>query len=71
RSLLAKVKDINQAASAIMQGDLSHRLPHNGEEDELGILVETENRMLEQIEQLMDGVLNVSNSIAHDLRTPL
>jgi len=71
RSLLAKVKDINQAASAIMQGDLSHRLPHNGEEDELGILVETENRMLEQIEQLMDGVRNVSNSIAHDLRTPL
>lgn len=71
RSLLAKVKDINHAASAIMQGDFSHRLPHGDGEDELAILVATENRMLAQIEQLMDGVRHVSNAIAHDLRTPL
>ncbi|WP_432239770.1 sensor histidine kinase [Herbaspirillum robiniae] len=71
RSLLAKVKDINSAASAIMQGDFSHRLPYRGGEDELAILVATENRMLAQIEQLMEGVRNVSNAIAHDLRTPL
>lgn len=71
RSLLAKVKDINSAAAAIMQGDFSHRLPHHGGEDELATLVATQNRMLAQIEQLMDGVRNVSNAIAHDLRTPL
>ena len=71
RALLAKVGDINQAASAIMQGNFSHRLPAYGGENELNTLVETENRMLDQIEQLIGGVRNVSNSIAHDLRTPL
>lgn len=71
RTLLSRVHDINQAASAIMQGNLSHRLPAHKGEDEFNVLVETENRMLDQIEHLIDGVRNVSNSIAHDLRTPL
>jgi signal transduction histidine kinase len=71
RTLLAKVRDINQAASAIMQGNLSHRLPAHGGENELNTLVETENRMLDQIEHLIDSIRNVSNAIAHDLRTPL
>jgi len=71
RTLLAKVGDINQTAAAIMQGNFSHRLPAYGGENELNTLVETENRMLDQIEQLIGGVRNVSNSIAHDLRTPL
>jgi Signal transduction histidine kinase len=71
RSLLNRVNDINRAAAAIMQGDFSHRLPHHGGDDEIATLIATENRMLAQIEQLMDGVKNVSNSIAHDLRTPL
>ncbi|MDB5755573.1 MAG: sensor histidine kinase [Massilia sp.] len=71
RRLLAKVHDINRAASAIMQGNLSHRLPRHGGETELNKLIETENRMLDQIEHLVDGIRNVSNAIAHDLRTPL
>ncbi|WP_454743208.1 ATP-binding protein [Cupriavidus necator] len=71
RKLLAKVHDINQAASAIMQGKLTHRLPAYGGESELNTLVETENRMLDQIEHLVEGIRNVSNAIAHDLRTPL
>lgn len=71
RTLLSKVKDINEAASAIMKGDFSHRLPHYSGENELNTLVATENRMLDQIEQLIGSVSNVSNSIAHDLRTPL
>lgn len=71
RSLLNRVDDINRAAAAIMKGDFSHRLPHHGGDDEIATLIATENRMLAQIEQLMDGVKNVSNSIAHDLRTPL
>lgn len=71
RSLLSRVQDINQTTSAIMQGDLSHRLPAYKGETEFNMLVETENRMLDQIEHLVNGVRNVSNSIAHDLRTPL
>ncbi|MES2104970.1 MAG: HAMP domain-containing sensor histidine kinase [Pseudomonadota bacterium] len=71
RTLLAKVRDINQAAAAIMQGDFSHRLPAYGGENELDTLVQTQNRMLDQIESLIDGIRNVSNAIAHDLRTPL
>jgi signal transduction histidine kinase len=71
RTLLSKVHDINHAASAIMQGNFSHRLPAHAGEDELNALVETENRMLDQIEHLIDGMKNVSNAIAHDLRTPL
>jgi signal transduction histidine kinase len=71
RSLLAKVKDIDQAATAIVRGDFTHRLPHHGGESELASLAKTANLMLDQIEQLMKGVINASNSIAHDLRTPL
>jgi len=54
-----------------MHGDLSHRLPARSSGDELDTLAQTINRMLEQIEQLVNGVANVSNAIAHDLRTPL
>ncbi|MEN3292441.1 MAG: hypothetical protein V7642_1694 [Burkholderiales bacterium] len=71
RTLLSKVHDINQAASAVMQGNFSHRLPAYAGEIELNALVETENRMLAQIEYLIGGIKNVSNAIAHDLRTPL
>lgn len=71
RTLLSKVHDINLAAAAIMQGNLAHRLPAYGGESELNTLVETENRMLDQIEHLVEGIRNVSNAIAHDLRTPL
>jgi signal transduction histidine kinase len=71
RSLLAEVRGISQTASAIVAGDLSRRLPIRGDAHELDILAQTINRMLEQIEQLLHGVRNVSNAIAHDLRTPL
>ncbi|KJK17251.1 histidine kinase [Burkholderiaceae bacterium 16] len=71
RTILSKVHDINQTACAIMQGNLTHRLPAYGGENELNTLVETENRMLDQIEHLFEGIRNVSNAIAHDLRTPL
>jgi hypothetical protein len=50
---------------------LKHRLPTHLSDDELNILTRTINGMLEQIELLVHGVRNVSNSIAHDLRTPL
>jgi signal transduction histidine kinase len=71
RALLAELQGINQTASAIVEGDLSRRLPVRGGTNELDMLAQTVNRMLDQIEQLVQGVQNVSNSIAHDLRTPL
>src|SRR5882724_4733271 len=71
RVLLSEVHGISQTASAIVEGDLSRRLPTRGGRDELDMLTQTVNRMLDQIEQLVHGVRNVSNAIAHDLRTPL
>ncbi len=71
RALLSRIHSIGQTVTAIMHGELSHRLPTGTGSDELNTLSVTINRMLEQIEQLVHGVANVSNAIAHDLRTPL
>ncbi len=71
RALLSRVESIRQTVSAIIHGDLQHRLPTQLHDDELNTLSRTINGMLEQIELLVHGVRNVSNSIAHDLRTPL
>src|ERR1700723_413546 len=71
RGLMARIHGIRQTVSAIIQGDLRHRLPTYQSGDELNTLSQTINGMLDQIEQLIDGVRNVSNAIAHDLRTPL
>lgn len=71
RALMSRINSIQQTVSAIVHGDLKHRLPTHLNDDELNTLARTINGMLEQIELLVHGVRNVSNSIAHDLRTPL
>jgi signal transduction histidine kinase len=71
RAMLDRIHGIRQTVSAIIQGDLSRRLATDRSGDELNTLSRTINGMLEQIEQLIHGVRNVSNAIAHDLRTPL
>lgn len=71
RALMSRVDSIRQTVSAIIHGDLTHRLPTHLSDDELNTLSSTINGMLEQIELLVHGVRNVSNAIAHDLRTPL
>lgn len=73
RALLARVETINRTATAIVQGDLGRRVPVTRADsaDEFDHLARTINRMLEQIQQLIEGVRNVSNMVAHDLRTPL
>jgi signal transduction histidine kinase len=71
RALLARIHSIRRTVLAIVQGDLSHRLPTLSGGDELDTLSRTINGMLDQIEQLIHGVRDVSNAIAHDLRTPL
>jgi signal transduction histidine kinase len=71
QAVLLRVNGMRQTVQAIVQGDLSHRLPIQHSGDELNTLSRTINGMLDQIEQLVHGIRDVSNSIAHDLRTPL
>jgi signal transduction histidine kinase len=71
RVLLLPVQGITQASAAIVAGDLTRRLPVPGATAELDALSRTINGLLDQIEKLVHGIRNVSNSIAHDLRTPL
>lgn len=71
RALLSEVHRMSQTAAGIVGGDLSRRLPVDGGTNELAMLAQVVNLMLDQIEQLIHGVRNVSNAIAHDLRTPL
>jgi signal transduction histidine kinase len=52
-------------------GELRERVPETGEDDEFALLNREINAMLDRIESLMDGVRHVSNTIAHNLRTPL
>lgn len=65
------IHSINRTTLAITQGDMSRRIPVSGTGDELDDVALTINQMLDRITRLMDGVKQVSNSIAHDLRTPI
>jgi signal transduction histidine kinase len=71
RRLLARIDAVSETSRTIMEGDLSGRLPVNGSGDELDRLSESLNLMLARIEQLMAGLREVSDNIAHDLKTPL
>ena len=71
RTMMHRIEVINATCHQIMDGDLKHRIPRTGVDDDFDKLVATLNRMLDQIEVLMTGVKQVTNNIAHDLRTPL
>jgi hypothetical protein len=71
RNLLARIDAVAATSRTIMEGDLTGRLPVNGSGDELDRLSESLNLMLARIEQLMAGLREVSDNIAHDLKTPL
>ena len=71
RAVLRRVEAINRTAVAIVQGDLSQRVPVRGTSDEFDQLAQTINTMLQQIGVLIESVRNASNAVAHDLRTPL
>jgi signal transduction histidine kinase len=66
-----RVAAIRHTVLEIEAGDLSRRIPLLDSDDEFTRLNHDINQMLDQIQHLMDGVRNVSNAIAHDLRTPL
>ena len=71
RRVLRRVDLIGVGARKIIEGDLSGRLPLAGTGDELDRLVLNLNAMLERIAELMAGLKEVSDNVAHDLKTPL
>jgi signal transduction histidine kinase len=71
RLFLKKIDRITQSTQAIIAGDLSHRLTVSENQDELDKLSILLNRMLDKIGALIQNLQQVSNDIAHDLRTPI
>lgn len=71
RSFLRRTDAMARACRAIMDGDLKARIPLRGTQDELDRLAGTINEMLGRIAALMENLRQVTNDIAHDLRTPV
>ena len=71
RRVLRRIDAMTGTTRRIMAGDLTGRLPVGRSGDELDRLAENLNAMLERIEALMMGLKEVSDNIAHDLKTPL
>jgi len=71
RRVLRRVDAMTETTKTIMEGDLGERLPVAGTNDEIDRLAENLNQMLDRIESLMHGLKEVSDNIAHDLKTPL
>lgn len=71
RRALRRIDTVSEASQRIMDGDLTGRLPVNGSGDEFDRLSENLNVMLARIARLNDGLKQVSDNIAHDLKTPL
>ncbi|UDL91544.1 HAMP domain-containing histidine kinase [Mesorhizobium sp. PAMC28654] len=68
---LKRIDSVSEASRRIMGGDLSGRLPVTGAGDEFDRLSENLNSMLARIATLNEGLKQVSDNIAHDLKTPL
>jgi signal transduction histidine kinase len=71
RRTVGRIEQINATSRAIMQSGLDKRIPLRGTNDEWDRVAENLNLMLDRIETLMGEVKQVSDSVAHDLRTPL
>lgn len=71
RRVLKRIDQMTATTDTIMAGELSGRLEVDGTDDEFDRLAVSLNAMLERIEALMAGLKQVSDNIAHDLKTPL
>jgi signal transduction histidine kinase len=71
RRALARMDAMTASGQTIMEGDLTQRLPVAGSGDEIDRLAISLNAMLDRISLLMQGMKEVSDNIAHDLKTPL
>ena len=68
---LRRVEAVRRACALVMEGDFGRRLPVGRRRDEFDRLSEMVNRMLDEIERLVEEVKGAGDAIAHDLRTPL
>lgn len=71
RWMISRIETINRTTAQIMAGDLARRIAVDGSGDEFDALAANLNAMLERIDRLMAGMREVTDNIAHDLRTPL
>lgn len=71
RRALKRIDQVSKSSLRIMGGDRSERLPITGTNDEFDRLSESLNQMLDRINHLDDGVKQMSDNIAHDLKTPI
>jgi signal transduction histidine kinase len=71
RRTVGRIEQINATSRAIMQSGLDQRIPLRGSHDEWDRVAENLNLMLDRIETLMGEIKQVSDNVAHDLRTPL
>jgi len=71
RRVLRRIDAINATSSTIMTGNLSERVPVTRRNDEFDGLATNLNAMLDRIEGLMQGMKEVTDNVAHDLKTPL
>lgn len=71
RRYARRVAVMTATSRSIMAGDLTRRIPRDGSGDELDHLAQSLNAMLGRIEDLMQALREVSDNIAHDLKTPL
>jgi signal transduction histidine kinase len=71
RRTVGRIEAINATSRAIMQSGLGERIPRRGTHDEWDELAANLNSMLDRIELLMNEVKQVTDNVAHDLRTPL
>jgi signal transduction histidine kinase len=71
QNMLRRLDAINRTTGEIIAGDLTRRVSVSSAADEFDVLAENLNRMLDRIERLMKGLREVTDSVAHDLRTPL
>ncbi|MFC6487994.1 sensor histidine kinase [Nitratireductor sp. GCM10026969] len=71
RTALKRIDSVSEASAQIMGGDLTRRLPVSSAGDEFDRLSENLNAMLDRIAALNEGLKQVSDNIAHDLKTPL
>ncbi len=71
RGRIRRIGVIRQTIGEVIAGDLSRRIPADPARDDIEELVQKLNRMLDELEKLVEGVRRVSDNIAHDLRTPL
>jgi signal transduction histidine kinase len=69
--VLRRIDTIASTSKKIMSGNLSERVPVTRRADEFDALAQNLNQMLDRIEQLMQGLKEVTDNVAHDLKTPL